>query len=352
MMRRQRGADAPQAERPPRRVRHVLALLLLGCVCVTFLLFIPVRARATHLATSQRSRLTGAIYNTPLASSGCGKAPPFSPGTTSSGSLLSGGITRAYWLHIPRGYRPAHPYPLILVFHGHASTAHRIERATGFSQLADRVGLLAAYPVGLVGPDGLTGWASGGPHKPRVNDVLFVSDLLNRLQAQYCVNPDRIYATGFSNGGGMTSVLACALARRIAAFAPVSGSYFTPPSGCHPGRPVPILEFHGTDDGIVPYAGRPRIGEQGAWDWAKTWAARDACALLPDQLDVYADVTTYMWTGCQGHATVIHYRLVGGAHAWPGAGLHRPLVDAALNATSLIWQFFTAHPLPSTRTTV
>jgi len=265
--------------------------------------------------------------------------------------MRSGGRTRDYWLHIPRGYRRAHAYPLALVFHGHANTAPHIERATGFSALADHSGFLAVYPQGVVGPDGYTGWASGGPNKPAVDDVLFVSDLLTQVQAQVCVDPDRIFAAGFSNGGGLTSVLACELAGRIAAFASVSGSYFAPQGGCHPGRPVAVLEFHGTADRIVPYDGRPRIGEQGAWQWATAWAVRDGCAASPTQT-TSAHAIRFEWTDCQGQAVVIHYRLAGGVHTWPGAlampqgfGPHRPASDAAVNATDLIWHFFAAHPL-------
>jgi polyhydroxybutyrate depolymerase len=261
--------------------------------------------------------------------------------------LISGGLARTYWLHIPRGYQPAHPYPLVLVFHGHNSTALHMERATRFSQLADHVGVLVAYPQGAVGPDRITGWASGGPNKPHVDDMLFISNLLDQLQAQLCVDPSRIYATGFSNGGGLTSVLACALAGRIAAFALVAGSYFMPPDGCHPVRPVSILEIHGTGDRIVPYAGRPHIDEQGALQWLEDWATRDGCSPPSTRLAVTTGVSEIMWTGCQGGASVLHYRLTGGVHAWPGASVHSPPADATLDATAIIWQFFATHPLPA-----
>jgi polyhydroxybutyrate depolymerase len=242
-------------------------------------------------------------------------------------------------------------YPLLLSFHGHGGTAAHQERVTGFSQLADQAGFLVAYPQGAVGTDGLTGWASGGVGRPTVNDVLFVSELLSNLQAQVCVNPKRIYATGFSNGGGMTSLLACDLPDRIAAFASVAGSYYVPEGGCHPSRPVPILEFHGTSDPVVPYAGRPAQGELGVMEWLDEWAARDACGASPLTTALRNGITQLIWSDCAHGASVVHYRLTDGLHTWPTqstSGTQQlPRSDTALNATILIWHFFEAHALPA-----
>ncbi len=350
-----RHSDEQASERPRQRWGRVGALVLLACVCLSLVFLSSLRPHTTVAAHPLLYVSRSNVVDTRQPSTGCGKAPPFAAGTTSPGTLTSSGLPRQYWLHIPQGYQQAHPYPLVLVFHGHSGTALHMERGTGFSQLADSAGFLVAYPQGVIGPDRLTGWSSGGPHKPQVADVLFVSNLLNHLQSEVCVDPNRIYATGFSNGGGMTSVLACTLAGRIAAFAPVSGSYFALAGGCNPGRPVSILEFHGTADRIVPYNGRPPIGEQGAWQWSLAWAARDGCLTPPLQFYAKDDVAGFVWPGCQGHATVIHYRLVGGIHVWPHtlashAGSKAPHVDSTLNATQLIWQFFAAHPLPTLTT--
>src|SRR5579862_3103204 len=240
------------------------------------------------------------VENKAVASTGCGKRPMIPAGTSGDATLISGGVLRSYRLHVPRGYNLLHTYPLVLNFHGHGSTAAKQEAISGFSQLADRLGFLVVYPQGLVGSDGATGWASGKPHTTHANDVLFVSDLLTRLQEQFCVNPQRIYAAGFSNGGGMTSFLACALAKRIAAFASVSGSYFSSAIGdCAPGRPVAVLEFHGTADRVVPYQGRPRQHELGALAWVTGWAVRDGCVGRPTESTVAKDVIRYVWRSCR-----------------------------------------------------
>jgi polyhydroxybutyrate depolymerase len=294
------------------------------------------------------------VVDTRIASTGCGKVAPFPAGVSGGGSLTSGGQIRTYWLHLPVGYQPNHRYALVLNFHGHGSIAQRQELVTGFSQLADQVGFIVVYPQGAAGPGGLYGWASGGPERPDTNDVLFVSDLLNRLQSQLCIDPNRIYATGFSNGGGFTAVLACTMARRIAAFASVSGSYYPLPGGCAPGRAVSILEFHGTADRTVPYGGRLKLGEVPTLDWLKSWAAQDGCMPKARQFLRSHLVTGLEWTGCQDNAVVIHYRLNGGVHVWPGGvgqvvgvgSLRLPASDQAISATMVIWKFFSAHPLP------
>jgi polyhydroxybutyrate depolymerase len=267
--------------------------------------------------------------------------------------VVVGPLTRIYRLHIPRDYRPDHRYPLVLNFHGHGSSAQRQEIYTGFSWLADQRGFVVVYPQGAIGPDDRTGWNSGGPNEPLVNDIAFVSTLLNTLQSTLCIDPSRIYATGFSNGGGMTSVLACTMANRIAAFAPVSGSYYPLADGCHPSRPVPVLEIHGTGDSVVPYDGRAAQAEESALAWVTAWAARDGCQPAPQKHTIASAVIEFTWSGCRDGVSVIHYQLAGGWHVWPGVTsptlLTRrrlPISDNELPATSLIWQFFVAHPLP------
>jgi polyhydroxybutyrate depolymerase len=256
-------------------------------------------------------------------------------------------------LHIPSGYQSDQFYPLVLNFHGHGSVASVQEWLTGFSALADKVGLIVVYPQGAAPRGGTFGWASGGPMRPDTNDVLFVSDLLNVLQSRLCIDPDRIFATGFSNGGGFTAVLACQMASRIAAFASVAGSYYPLPDGCAPGRPVPILEFHGTADRTVPYGGRAALGELSTLEWLQFWAAQDGCNSEALQFLNSGAVTGLEWSGCQDNSAVVHYRLNGGVHVWPGGAdsLKRlPLSDRAINATNVIWEFFAEHPLPPPNT--
>jgi polyhydroxybutyrate depolymerase len=342
----------------------VLALLVIVSAAVIACSPLRVSKAAAASAMGTKTLGRGHALTTPVPSAGCGKTPPFAAGTSEMRWLASGGHMRTYLLHIPHGYLAAHEYPLVLNFHGHTSTAIKQARYTGFSLLADAAGFIVAYPQGLVGPDGRTGWASGGSNDPHVNDVLFVSDLITRIQAELCVNPQRIFATGFSNGGGMTSWLACELSDRIAAVASVSGSYFTPPGGCNPTRTMPLLEFHGTGDPIVPYNGRPAQNELGVMQWLGGWAQRDGCAPTPITTPMKDGIAMETWTRCQDGANLVHYTLSDGVHVWPTAlppgsstlnNAHRhvdlPVSDTSLDATSIIWHFFEDHTLPTSPAT-
>lgn len=281
------------------------------------------------------------------ASAGCGKAPPSAAGNSDDETMISGGLTRGYRLHIPAGYQADRGQALVLDFHGHGAQDYGEEAYSGFSVLADKDDFIVVYPQGTIGPDGQTGWASGGSIDPAINDVFFVSDLLNHLQSILCIDAQRIYAAGISNGGGMTGLLACQLSGRIAAFAPVAGAFYPIVGGCHPDRAVPILEFHGTADPLVTYTGVPRVSLPPIPQWLQGWATRDGCTGGPTIFFKKAEVTGEQWTGCQGGATVVHYRIDGGGHTWPGA-FNIPLLGYTthtINATALMWQFFQAHPL-------
>ncbi len=271
-----------------------------------------------------------------------------------SGRIVSGGEERTYVLHVPKNYDPASPVPLVISLHGFAEwPAHQME-ISRWNETADRYGFLVVYPAGTGFP---LRWRirgdTTGPNLP-MTDVRFISDLIDRLMAEYTIDPARVYANGLSNGGGMSDVLACTLADRIAAIGGVSGAYLFPRDECRPPRAVPVIAFHGTDDPIVPYPG----GESASFHepfppitvWAAGWAARNECEYSPDPLPPAGDVTGIRYSGCRGGAEVILYTVHGGGHAWPG-GVPLPewLVGRTtqdIDATAVMWEFFLRHPLP------
>jgi polyhydroxybutyrate depolymerase len=286
-----------------------------------------------------------------VTTTGCGKPSAVPLGTTGTRTIAAdpkvsnGATTRTYLVHLPASYRPNTPVPVILAFHGYGGTAAGMERGSGLSILSEQQGFLAVFPQGLPFGGGTAPfWASAGPVDFGIDEIAFVTSLLNDLQSNFCVDAYRIYATGFSNGGGMTGYLACRLAGRIAAFAPASGNFYDIPGHCHPSRPVPIMDFHGTADGVVPYAGVP-ASQSPDWplpsipEWLAGWAARDGCSSGPAVFSQTEGVTGERWTRCRGQSTVIHYRLNGVGHTLP----------PSINGTStplLIWNFFQSHPLP------
>ena len=141
----------------------------------------------------------------------------------------------------------------------------------------------------------------------------------------------------------MTGLLACRLSGRIAAFAPVSGNFYPFAGGCQPPRPVPILDFHGARDTVLPYNGTPP-GRNPAWplpaiqDWLKGWASRDGCSPAPTIFLSSATVTGQQWSNCRANVAVVHYRIENGGHAWP------PTIQGQ-SPEAIIWQFFQKYSL-------
>lgn len=290
------------------------------------------------------------IINHPIVSTGCGRRSPVAPGASGDFSLISGGMRRYYLVHVPLGYIPSRAYALALSFHGNGSDMTQQAGMTHFSTLADHLGFLVIYPQGTPGPNHRLGWSSGGPTHPTRNDTLFVSDLLTQAQTTFCIDPARIYATGFSNGGGMTAVLACQLDGRIAAFASVSGSYFPLRGGCSPARPAPLLEIHGTGDHTVPYLGRLSIGLLATPDWLEQWARRDGCAATPQSRILAPSLTEETWRGCEDGVVVEHLRVTDGGHVWPQDalaphGLYTPQTPGVPQLTQFIWSFVSRYQL-------
>lgn len=332
-------------------IRFIALPLIIVCLALA-----SCAASAAAHSPSHASRIaptstpTAAPYDRPIASAGCGQAAPVRPGTsadvtiTADPAISNGQTSRLYRIHVPAGYSASTPVPLVLVFHGYGGSAAGEDAGSGFTPLAEREGFIAVYPQGLL-ENGGAFWASAGPVDEGIDETPFVTHVLDDVQRHYCVDSHRIFATGFSNGGGMTNFLACRLAGRIAAFAPASGNYYALPGGCHPSRPVPLMVFHGTADGTVPYDGIPAY-ESPDWplpsipEYLHGWAQRDGCTAGPEVFLSSGDVTGEEWTGCRGGSTVVHYRVNGGGHGLPAT-------VGGQSAQATIWAFFAAHPLPA-----
>lgn len=341
-VRRTRGNAVGQHERHARRLRLAGVLFVVLLVSLFSLLLGGYNApRAGHLvgAVSVARAAEGNTH-----ASGCGHAAPLAPGTSGEERLQVGSTWRTFILHVPRGYSPTVPQPLVLVFHGHSSTADHFARLTRFSVLADAHDFVAIYPQGAIGMDAQTGWNTHRKRDPTTNDLGFVRALLGYGHGHLCVDSHRIYAAGFSNGGGFVADMACDLPKPFAALADVSGDLYPQPSGCHPAQPVPLLEIHGSADPINPYQGSELLGYSSVSSWLAKWVGRDGCVGTPERAQVGL-VVTEKWTACSQGVEIVHIKLIGGKHLWPGAILPpgAPAADHQFDATSAIWAFFAAH---------
>jgi polyhydroxybutyrate depolymerase len=277
-------------------------------------------------------------------------ADPQTGGTSALHELDSGGLTRDYVLRLPDGYEQRSDWPLIVAYHGRGSTGAEVE---GYSELS-RLPAVVAYPNGEIGTgDGYRQAWQGAPYEPPgVDDVAFTSDLLDELQATWCVDPTRTYATGKSNGAGLVGLLACRLPDRFAAFAPVAGAFYPGTTeGCEDAGPVPVLDVHGTGDATIPYAGDPDRELPAIRDWVQAWADRAGCDPEPSAKPTADDVTTYRWAGCD--RMVEHVAVTGGGHVWPGADVYSGggYVTHSIEASKVVWRFFQRHTLEATEAT-
>jgi polyhydroxybutyrate depolymerase len=258
-------------------------------------------------------------------------------------TLVHDGRERSFLVHVPSGYDPARPTPVVLNFHGRGSTAQQQITVSHMVALSNDEGFVAVHPVG-VGQTFNAGLCCGEAMESGVDDVGFTSAILDALRSSLCIDPGRVYATGLSNGGFMAHRLACDLADRIAAIGPVAGSNGT--IGCSPSRPVPVFHFHGTADTIVPYDGF--AGQLAVPATMEAWAARNGCGATSSVFFEEGDVRCEEWTGCADDATVRLCTIDGGGHQWPG-GTTIPLLGPntdVISASQMMWDFFEAHPMP------
>lgn len=277
-------------------------------------------------------------------------------------TITSGGITREFILHVPDNAPPG-PKPLIIALHGAWQPAGVMKRYLDLDKVADREGIVVAYPKGLnlLWNDGRSTVAGIMPIIYPRDDGRFVLDVLSTLESEGLVDPSRAYLMGFSNGGFLTAYVACRYANRFAAFATMM---MTVPVGynesCKPERPVPILMMNGTYDPIVPMFGRPTPGARlmSASESAALFARIDGCA--PPEEGRAPNTRILRWNNCSPGAAVAFYEIAGG-HQPPaqsvGAGdaLAAVLLGprrSGLDAPEEIWSFFSRFSFPSQATLV
>lgn len=255
--------------------------------------------------------------------SGCALAGA-SAANDSPGSIVAGGITRDYFVHVPASYDATRPTALVLVFHGGGGEARGMARLSGMDDVSDRHGFIAVYPQGVnrQWKDGRTQALSGN------DDVAFISALISALETRYRIDPKRVYATGISNGAFFSFRLACDLGSEIAAIAPVAGST---PVGFHDAcknQPVSVLMINGTDDKLVMFdggrVGGPFVNQGESIPVAQTfadWLKVDGCSSPPRETTLKdADPLDGTSTSVQSHdrcregSAVQLYAIEGGGH--------------------------------------
>lgn len=252
-----------------------------------------------------------------------------------------GGVTRSYRVFAPPSLDRSHSAPLVLVLGGFGNTAESMVTATEFDRQAIDGGFVVAYPDGL-DQTWNAGYCCGKSASDGVDDEAFLLALIDQATTEYNADPAKVYVVGVSNGGMMAYRMGCDLAPRIAGVGSVAGAMVL--DDCHPSRPVPVVEVHGTADPLVPYGGGTTAGgatqpSPSTHDLMARWTDLDGCSAEP-AVQTQGPVTTSTWTGCAGGSAVKLIAIDGGGHTWYAPGLGP--ANGAVDATHEMWSFFSS----------
>jgi poly(3-hydroxybutyrate) depolymerase len=278
----------------------------------------------------------------------------WAPGTTITGILIqSGGLTRSYNVHIPTGYDGTVAVPLVLDLHGSGANGVGQELISGFRAVADANGFIVAYPDGE-----FQQWNAGVCCDPAaaagVDDVGFARAVVADIASKTNIDALRVYATGLSNGGGMTHRLACEAADVFAAAAPVAFPLALDPlTACQPVRPISVLHFAGLTDMIIPYDGgtavSPVTGQVFTVPSAPAsfayWAATSGCGDgAPDMVEdlgngASCDTYTTCAAGVEVGLCSIHGTVLNGHFLYANSD--------GVNVAQRAWDFMSAFTLPT-----
>ncbi|HEX2877018.1 MAG TPA: PHB depolymerase family esterase [Polyangiaceae bacterium] len=239
-----------------------------------------------------------------------------------------GGTSRSYVLHVPAKYDGKSAVPLIVDFHPLGGSGPSEKSGSPYPAQTDSEGVIMAFPSGKSGPSG-GAWNVGPCCVANTDDVAFAKALVNKVKAAACIDPKRVYAVGFSMGGGMSHYLACHASDVFAAVAPAAFDLLKENiDDCKPKRPISVVSFRGTGDSIVPYAGGYSAVVQGmpinflgAKTTAQKWADMNQCSGAASAEDAKGCSS---YSGCKDGVDVVLCTKQGGGHeagnasvAWP-----------------------------------
>lgn len=256
---------------------------------------------------------------------GCTGTPAWNPGDGTTVTLTVGGQgTRSYDVYVGKAVKPGTAVPLVVNVHGLTNTPAEQAQFSQMNPVADAQGFVVVYPAGLNASFN-AGSCCGQSAASGVDDVGFIRAVVADAEAKICIDPKRVYETGFSNGGMMAYQLACHAADLFAAVAPTEGDDQTVPP-CNPSRPVPLAAFQYLADPVVSAASAQQSVQQ--------WAQKDGCTDPSPAAATVSGFSCNQWSKCGGGASVWYCTAPGGTHYPP------------LGSAPVIWSFLSGFSLP------
>jgi polyhydroxybutyrate depolymerase len=293
---------------------------------------------------------------------------PVRPAVKATGRVLNATLTvdgtnRTYHLYVPSSL-PKGPVPLLVALHGGLGSGTQFEQNTDFDGLAQANRFLVVYPDGTpfrVGQPTHLVWNAGGccgvaaADDENVDDVAFITGLIEHLESTYDIDPHRVFLTGHSNGALLSYAVACQDSSLVDAIAVQSGALMEPT--CPVSTPVSVLEIHGTADHNIPINGGKGTNEVSGVtfpppvDALNTFAAADKCAPRHRVADPRNKaVTIETWGSCKSNALVEWAKVAGANHAWmghrgsPGSEVLVGQPFMGFDSSLAVWSFLAAHP--------
>lgn len=273
---------------------------------------------------------------------------------TINDSIIHDNLYRSYITYIPSIYNASQPTPLVFNFHGLTGNSTIAMWRADFRSIADTANFIIVHPQGLLNNLGETHW-NVGQIGTSINDIDFISSLLDSLSLEYNIDSDRVYSTGMSNGAYMSYRLACELSDKIAAIAPVAGSYFSYMlNSCNPTHATPVLHIHGVADSNTIYYGKP--GVESIPSIISYWVNYNQC----DTQSVFTQIANsnlmdssmvehYNWKNGVNGVGVEHFKIIDGGHTWPGSNFpnigNGGITNYDINASLEIWKFFSKYDI-------
>jgi polyhydroxybutyrate depolymerase len=275
------------------------------------------------------------------------------------------GEMREYSIFLPSTYQIGQSLPMVFNLHGFGSNRAQQTFYSGLNNLAELENFIVVIPQGLTRTtiNGQTGSHWNAYFGTDVDDLGFFSLLIDRVYTDYNIDLARVYSTGMSNGGYMSHRLACELSDRITAVASVTGGvFFEQLDNCNPSRAVPVMQIHGTNDGIVNFNGitlfAPSIP-----DLVYHWVDHNNCTTLADTIEIAnisitdnSTVEKLEYNNGDEDSKVWFYIVENGGHSWPDATIDLPgiVTNRDFNATEHIWEFFSqfVHSNPAEGTII
>jgi len=288
------------------------------------------------------------VTDTSAAPTTAESASTSAPDDVSTSATVATSPDRPYEVFVPSTYGST-PLPLVMLLHGYGGTGTVQDEYFGLQRLAEARGFLYVHPEGTMDSTARQFWnatdACCDDFASGIDDSTYLLDVITQIEADYRVDPSRIFIVGHSNGGFMSYRMACDHAVVIAAIVSLAGATFADPSRCAPTEPVSVLEIHGTLDHIIDYTGGGREGRAypSAAATVAAWADYDGCGSGPvastTTLDLVSDVdgeetTAQSFPDCPPGVDVELWTMEGGDHVPNLSGYFSPaLVD-----------FLFAHP--------